>query len=633
MDYSNGLNLLAGRHHEGNPTIGLCRSRLEAEFINMLGDELVGIVEEAGLEPDYIDRTQLRRSVKLIAQEVAKVSFATVAVAISNEGANLLADHVKHIDVRGHTVNGVGHAQYRKVDFEPAHPGKFHDASDQWWELNEFEVTPQMFGAIGDSTGVHIGTDDSSAFNKAVAYCVNTKAKLIIPNAGYRLANQVVLAGNGLHVEGLSNPSLYPDASLLEPVIIGGNLKNSSALQISNITINREATDSTTENIGFRILCLYDSTLANLRPRECKYNFIFSPLEGGCAYNDFYNLSPVGGDINMMFRPEGTLGYCNENNFWGGRFFTRSNTVKQVHFTRELGATFSNAHNRFYGMCVEGSSSVIGFHVEEGSNNLFHHPRCEGLKYGVVLGPNANENHIEGMRADTRVWDDSIAKTNTWNMKNGDFNSTSNNGITGLAQRFNGVHATAPATIGIQIQGISKANPCLLTAHGHGLSVGSVFIIYNASGMTEMNGKQFRAKAVTINTITLQDPFLVDFNTMNYTTYTGGGYIFPGVPDVSFLSDANSSVGQSVDIISRADSFDATSIRGLRAQDGLERWRINTNGSATFGRSLEIQQSSWAFLPLRLGAHCLWIDTTGRLRIKNGEPTSETDGTIVGTQS
>jgi hypothetical protein len=34
-----------------------------------------------------------------------------------------------------------------------------------------------------------------------------------------------------------------------------------------------------------------------------------------------------------------------------------------------------------------------------------------------------------------------------------------------------------------------------------------------------------------------------------------------------------------------------------------------------------------------LGAYHLWVDSTGRLRIKSGAPTSDTDGSIVGTQS
>ena len=34
-----------------------------------------------------------------------------------------------------------------------------------------------------------------------------------------------------------------------------------------------------------------------------------------------------------------------------------------------------------------------------------------------------------------------------------------------------------------------------------------------------------------------------------------------------------------------------------------------------------------------LGAYHLWVDTAGRLRIKSSTPTSDTDGTVVGTQA
>ncbi|QPL10908.1 tail protein [Pectobacterium phage Possum] len=36
---------------------------------------------------------------------------------------------------------------------------------------------------------------------------------------------------------------------------------------------------------------------------------------------------------------------------------------------------------------------------------------------------------------------------------------------------------------------------------------------------------------------------------------------------------------------------------------------------------------------LLLGGYQLWVDAQGRLRIKNGAPTSDTDGTVVGTQT
>jgi hypothetical protein len=37
--------------------------------------------------------------------------------------------------------------------------------------------------------------------------------------------------------------------------------------------------------------------------------------------------------------------------------------------------------------------------------------------------------------------------------------------------------------------------------------------------------------------------------------------------------------------------------------------------------------------PLRLGPNRLWVDSTGRLRVKTSAPTSDTDGTVVGTQT
>jgi Right handed beta helix region len=36
---------------------------------------------------------------------------------------------------------------------------------------------------------------------------------------------------------------------------------------------------------------------------------------------------------------------------------------------------------------------------------------------------------------------------------------------------------------------------------------------------------------------------------------------------------------------------------------------------------------------IRLGSYTLWVDPAGRLRIKDGVPTSQTDGTVVGTQA
>ncbi|NIF80130.1 hypothetical protein F3J20_22510 [Paraburkholderia sp. Cy-641] len=67
--------------------------------------------------------------------------------------------------------------------------------------------------------------------------------------------------------------------------------------------------------------------------------------------------------------------------------------------------------------------------------------------------------------------------------------------------------------------------------------------------------------------------------------------------------------------------------------------RLTMNGKAasiSFSGANGIPQIGdgvWNSLPMRLGGYYLWIDSSGRLRIKNGSPSSDTDGAVVGAQS
>jgi hypothetical protein len=57
-----------------------------------------------------------------------------------------------------------------------------------------------------------------------------------------------------------------------------------------------------------------------------------------------------------------------------------------------------------------------------------------------------------------------------------------------------------------------------------------------------------------------------------------------------------------------------------------------SGADAQYGGSIPAYAISYGG-PLQLGAYHLWVDSSGRLRIKNGTPTSDTDGVVVGTQS
>lgn len=58
--------------------------------------------------------------------------------------------------------------------------------------------------------------------------------------------------------------------------------------------------------------------------------------------------------------------------------------------------------------------------------------------------------------------------------------------------------------------------------------------------------------------------------------------------------------------------------------------RLNAGGNVEIGRNAA---GGWSDPHTTVGPYHLWVDTSGRLRIKNGAPTSDTDGTVVGAQT
>lgn len=84
------------------------------------------------------------------------------------------------------------------------------------------------------------------------------------------------------------------------------------------------------------------------------------------------------------------------------------------------------------------------------------------------------------------------------------------------------------------------------------------------------------------------------------------------------------------------NSFDLSG-GNLRLTSNLGQRFVATTGSINFdATSYQFAGASGATgyqKPLYLGAFALWVDSTGDLRIKSGAPTSDTDGTVVGTQT
>lgn len=98
-----------------------------------------------------------------------------------------------------------------------------------------------------------------------------------------------------------------------------------------------------------------------------------------------------------------------------------------------------------------------------------------------------------------------------------------------------------------------------------------------------------------------------------------------GTPEIRMLGSAN-------------NKFDSDS-GNLRLTSNLGQRYVTTNGSFSWTASATgyvfngASGATGYTKPIYVGSYALWVDSTGDLRIKSGAPTSDTDGTVVGTQS
>lgn len=103
---------------------------------------------------------------------------------------------------------------------------------------------------------------------------------------------------------------------------------------------------------------------------------------------------------------------------------------------------------------------------------------------------------------------------------------------------------------------------------------------------------------------------------------------------IGFSSPVTINNGKSLAMVWGATDQYKHEIRPNTTSNALE-LQTNTglNEVVLFG-SLAIDGTvGWNANKIRLGTYRLWVDSNGKLRIKNGAPTSDTDGTIVGVQS
>lgn len=98
----------------------------------------------------------------------------------------------------------------------------------------------------------------------------------------------------------------------------------------------------------------------------------------------------------------------------------------------------------------------------------------------------------------------------------------------------------------VAITNITKANPAVVTAAGHGLSNGDKILIVDVKGMGQVNGQTYLAAGVSGATFQLHTLLDAAVDSTGYDTYVSGGEVRKLVTTISSLNHLE---GQTVDIL------------------------------------------------------------------------------------
>jgi hypothetical protein len=103
---------------------------------------------------------------------------------------------------------------------------------------------------------------------------------------------------------------------------------------------------------------------------------------------------------------------------------------------------------------------------------------------------------------------------------------------------------------GKNVTAITQASPCVVTAVGHGYTTGQEVYLTGISGMTQLNGRNFKITVLTADTFSLQYRNGNNVNSTAYGAYTSGGvservyeiattYTEADVEDMAFVQSAD----------------------------------------------------------------------------------------------
>lgn len=228
MDHPRGYNLIAGRHHEGNSLHGIPPSRINADFYNMIGDELVELVEAAGLDPDYSKRTQVRDAVIELSGGLDVRAFGADPEAGPNTNTRAIQAALDSVSTGSGGTVRISGGTYR-IHGLHIRGHRVHLAIEAGSTLDAVTPLARIVTVTGDDVIVTgpgevrcpIAFDARNARNTIAVFwvesCTGFRAQDLtlngIPRCGFQFENATAAALRGVRARGGYPSSLYDEKS------------------------------------------------------------------------------------------------------------------------------------------------------------------------------------------------------------------------------------------------------------------------------------------------------------------------------------------------------------------------------------------------------------------------------------
>lgn len=292
----------------------------------------------------------------------------------------------------------------------------------RWIRESFTKINVQWFGAKGDATN-----DDTAAIDAAVTYAEslasgNYRPILFFPAcAGFKTTSGIVIQdGVDVIMDGCITYSANTGVALTVGTAAHPNVNGEYVLNVIKTTLSNWA-DGT---VGIRFINTYSSTINIVEASQFQEGVQCVGDTAGFVYNNVTIGAIRNNKVGMRLTDGAVSGWCNENNFFGGRFdcsSTTNTTVSRnaVIITSNHGGYQNN--NNFYKPSFELSNATLGggatsvpILIEYGQINAFYNIRQEDS--GTLLATMTNESYrnVFELGYGQAVWGTNVVDAGTY---------------------------------------------------------------------------------------------------------------------------------------------------------------------------------------------------------------------------